>query len=94
MSAISQISGRDDFVTFVLGCSFSFEEALIASGLSLRHIEQDTTVPMYRSSVPTREVGPFGGPMVVSMRPFAPDDAGRAENHYRTLSPRPWRTRA
>lgn len=70
---------RGDFVTFVLGCSFSFEEALIASGLSLRHIDQDTTVPMYRSSVPTREAGPFGGPMVVSMRPFAPDDAVRAE---------------
>ena len=70
---------RDDFVAFVLGCSFSFEEALMASGLSLRHIEQDTTVPMYRSAIPTREAGPFGGPMVVSMRPFTPVDAGLAE---------------
>ncbi len=69
---------RDDLVTFVLGCSFSFEEALVAAGLSLRHIEQDTTVPMYRSTIPTREAGPFGGPMVVSMRPFAPDDAKHA----------------
>lgn len=69
---------RDDFVTFVLGCSFSFEEALMAAGLSLRHIEQDTTVPMYRSAIPTLEAGPFGGAMVVSMRPFTPDDAKRA----------------
>lgn len=70
---------HDDFVTFVLGCSFSFEEALMAAGLSLRHIEQDTTVPMYRSTIATCEAGPFGGPMVVSMRPFVPDDAERAK---------------
>ncbi|MEM7121261.1 MAG: putative hydro-lyase [Pseudomonadota bacterium] len=77
---VSDISDlwRDDFVTFVLGCSFSFEEALMEAGLSLRHIEQDTTVPMYRSRILTREAGPFGGPMVVSMRPFTPDDAKRA----------------
>ncbi len=66
---------RDDLETFVLGCSFSFEEALLEAGLRLRHIDEGTNVPMYRTSIATNEAGPFGGPMVVSMRPFRPDDA-------------------
>ncbi len=69
---------RDDLVAFVLGCSFSFEEALMADGLPIRHIEQGTTVPMYRTTIPCRPAGPFHGPMVVSMRPFTPQDAIRA----------------
>ncbi len=69
---------QDDLVTFALGCSFSFEEALMEGGLGVRHIEQDVNVPMYRSSIPTVAAGPFAGPMVVSMRPFAPADAIRA----------------
>ncbi len=69
---------RDDFVTFVLGCSFSFEQALIEAGLKVRHIEQGRNVPMYRTNIPTVPSGRFGGPMVVSMRPFAPADAIRA----------------
>ena len=69
---------RDDLVTFVLGCSFSFEEALLQAGLPLRHVEQNTTVPMYRSTIVTKPAGAFGGPMVVSMRPFRPDDVERA----------------
>jgi len=69
---------RDDLVTFVLGCSFSFEEALMAAGLRLRYVEQGTNVPMYRTSVDTVPAGPFRGKLVVSMRPFKPADAIRA----------------
>jgi uncharacterized protein YcsI (UPF0317 family) len=69
---------RDDLVAFVLGCSFSFEEALIESGIELRHITCKATVPMYRTSMATVPAGPFHGPMVVSMRPLTPADAIRA----------------
>jgi uncharacterized protein YcsI (UPF0317 family) len=69
---------RDDFVAFVIGCSFSFEEALIADGLKIRHIEEKRNVPMYRTNVPCASAGPFAGPMVVSMRPFKPAEAIRA----------------
>ena len=69
---------RDDLVTFALGCSFSFEEALLDGGIELRHITCGTTVPMYRTSVATAPAGPFHGPMVVSMRPLRPADAIRA----------------
>ena len=66
---------RDDLVAFVLGCSFSFEEAILEAGLSLRHIERGVNVPMYRTSIETTAAGPFHGPLVVSMRPFKPADA-------------------
>ncbi len=69
---------RDDLVSFVIGCSFSFEEALMADGIELRHIALGRNVPMYRTSIATHEVGPFHGPMVVSMRPLKPADAIRA----------------
>lgn len=69
---------RDDLVAFVIGCSFSFEEALIADGLKIRHIEEKRNVPMYRTNVPCASAGPFAGPLVVSMRPFKPADAIRA----------------
>jgi uncharacterized protein YcsI (UPF0317 family) len=69
---------RDDLVAFVLGCSFSFEEALVDSGIELRHITCNATVPMYRTSIATVPAGPFHGPMVVSMRPMKPADAIRA----------------
>src|SRR5688572_31419710 len=69
---------RDDLVTFVLGCSFSFEEALIDAGLPLRYVEQGRNVPMYRTSVDTTPAGRFGGKLVVTMRPFKPADAIRA----------------
>jgi uncharacterized protein YcsI (UPF0317 family) len=69
---------RDDLVAFVIGCSFSFEEALIADGLKIRHIDEGRNVPMYRTSVPCASAGPFAGPLVVSMRPFKPADAIRA----------------
>ncbi|MDD0815501.1 putative hydro-lyase [Curvibacter sp. HBC28] len=69
---------QDDFVTFVLGCSFSFEQALIEAGIPLRHVQQGRNVAMYRTNVPTQSAGPFAGPMVVSMRPMTPADAIRA----------------
>jgi len=69
---------RDDLVTFVLGCSFSFEEALMEAGLPLRYVEQGRNVPMYRTSVETVPAGRFRGKLVVSMRPFKPADAIRA----------------
>ncbi|MFK8050216.1 MAG: putative hydro-lyase [Halioglobus sp.] len=68
----------DDLMTFALGCSFSFEEALIADGLEVRNISQNTNVPMYRSSIDCASAGAFAGKMVVSMRPFVAADAIRA----------------
>jgi uncharacterized protein YcsI (UPF0317 family) len=69
---------RDDLVAFVIGCSFSFEQALLEDGIRLRHIENGTNVPMWRTSIQTAPAGPFRGPMVVSMRPLSPADAIRA----------------
>ena len=69
---------RADLVTFILGCSFSFEWALLEDGLEIRHMSSGRNVPMYRTSVPTTPAGPFHGPLVVSMRPFRPADAIRA----------------
>ena len=69
---------RDDLVTFILGCSFSFEEALMQAGLRLRYVDEGRNVPMYRTSVDTVPAGRFRGKLVVSMRPFRPADAIRA----------------
>jgi uncharacterized protein YcsI (UPF0317 family) len=69
---------RDDLVSFVLGCSFSFEEALIEEGLPMRHIACGVTVPAYRTDIGCVPAGPFWGPMVVSMRPLKPAQAIRA----------------
>ena len=69
---------RKDLVTFVIGCSFSFEEALLDAGIPLRHIAQKRNVAMYRSNMATAPVGVFSGPMVVSMRPLKAIDAIRA----------------
>jgi uncharacterized protein YcsI (UPF0317 family) len=69
---------RDDLVSFVIGCSFSFEEALMADGIEMRHITRGCNVPMYRTSIATKAAGPFHGPMVVSMRPMSPANAIRA----------------
>jgi uncharacterized protein YcsI (UPF0317 family) len=69
---------RDDLVTFVIGCSLSFEEALLADGVPVRHIERGVIVPMYRTTVACAPAGVFAGPMVVSMRPMRPAQAIRA----------------
>lgn len=69
---------QDDFVAFVLGCSFSFEQALLDEGLRLRHIDEGRNVAMYRTAIATTPAGPFGGPLVVTMRPLAAAAAIRA----------------
>ncbi len=69
---------RDDLVAFVIGCSFSFEEALIEDGIPLRHVSCGNNVAMYRTSITCNPAGPFAGPMVVSMRPLKPSYAIRA----------------
>lgn len=69
---------RDDLVTFVIGCSFSFEQALLEVGVPLRHIDQGKNVAMYRTHIPTETAGVFSGPMVVSMRPMKAAAAIRA----------------
>lgn len=76
----TDVSGiwRDDFVSFLLGCSFSFEKGLIDAGLEVRNVSCGKNVSMYRTSIPTRKAGRFEGPMVVSMRPFTPGNALRA----------------
>jgi uncharacterized protein YcsI (UPF0317 family) len=67
-----------DLVGFVLGCSFTFEEALVAAGVRLKHLEARTNVAMYRTSVECAPAGCFAGPLVVSMRPLSAADATRA----------------
>ena len=69
---------RSDLVAFLLGCSFTFEAALLQAGLPVRHIEAGCNVPMYRTNLPCRPAGVFHGPMVVSMRPMTPAQAVRA----------------
>ena len=69
---------REDLVAFLLGCSFTFERALLAAGLPVRHIEQGVNVPMYTTAIACRPAGRFAGPLVVSMRPMTPRQAIRA----------------
>jgi uncharacterized protein YcsI (UPF0317 family) len=61
---------RDDFVAFLIGCSFSFEAELLEAGVPVRHIEEGRNVPMYRTSIECAPAGAFHGNMVVSMRPI------------------------
>ena len=69
---------RDDLVAFAIGCSFSFEEALLEAGLRIRHHDEACTVPMYETTLQTTPSPRFFGPLVVSMRPFRPANAIRA----------------
>ena len=69
---------RGDLVSFLLGCSFSFEAALGDAGIPLRHQEMECNVPMYITNIPTEPAGVFAGPMVVSMRPVRQDQIVRA----------------
>ena len=76
---------RNDLVSFALGCSFTFEHALLRSGIPVRNIEAGTTVPMFKTKIETTPSGPFGGPLVVSMRPVPTDrvdDAIRITSRY------------
>jgi len=69
---------RDDFVSFLIGCSFTFESALVRAGVPVRHLKMGVNVPMYRTNRPCAAAGVFHGPLVVSMRPMKPADAIRA----------------
>jgi len=69
---------RDDFVTFLLGCSFSFEEALVKNGVPVRHIEEGKNVPMFKTSIPVVPAGIFKGNLVVTMRPIPEGQVVRA----------------
>jgi uncharacterized protein YcsI (UPF0317 family) len=61
---------RDDLVTVLLGCSFTFEPALLRTGVPVRHLEEHQNVPMFRTNLICHPAGPLAGPMVVTMRPI------------------------
>ena len=69
---------RPDTISFLLGCSFSFENAMLAAGLPIRNIEEDKNVSMYITNRQCRPAGPFSAPLVVTMRPMTPAQAIRA----------------
>jgi uncharacterized protein YcsI (UPF0317 family) len=69
---------QKDSVAFLIGCSFTFESALLQAGLPIRHIEESRNVPMYKTNIACKPAGIFHGPMVVSMRPMTPTQAIRA----------------
>lgn len=69
---------QDDFVAFLIGCSFTFENALLSAGLPVRHLEEGVNVPMFRTNRACEPAGRFAGPLVVSMRPMTPAQADRA----------------
>lgn len=68
---------EEDFVGFLIGCSFSFEQALINNGIAVRHIDEGTNVPMYKTNIDCVPAGAFQGQMVVSMRPVPERQADR-----------------
>jgi uncharacterized protein YcsI (UPF0317 family) len=68
----------DGMVSFLLGCSFSFENAMLANGLPIRNMEEGKNVSMYKTSIQCRSAGPFSAPLVVTMRPMTPEQAVRA----------------
>ncbi|CAN5738120.1 putative hydro-lyase [soil metagenome] len=79
---------RDDLVSFLIGCSFTFENALLDAGLRIAHQDQGRNVPMYVTGEQCIPSGPFSGPMVVSMRPYRPEEipvAVAASGRYPTM---------
>lgn len=69
---------RDDLVAFLLGCSFSFEGALLEAGIPIRHIDMNCNVPMYITNIQNHPAGRLSGPMVVSMRPIKHKDVPKS----------------
>lgn len=65
---------QNDFVTFLIGCSFTFEQAILDAGIPIKHIDKGKNVAMYRTNIPNKEAGIFKGEMVVSMRPFTAEN--------------------
>ncbi|WP_207769383.1 putative hydro-lyase [Nocardioides currus] len=74
---------REDLVAFLVGCSFTFEAALLEAGVPVRHHEAGSNVPMYSTSVECRPAGSLSGPLVVSMRPVP---AGQVADAVRVTS--------
>ncbi|WP_092641732.1 putative hydro-lyase [Jannaschia faecimaris] len=77
---VTDISGvwADDLVAVALGCSFTFENALLRSGIPVRHVESGLNVPMFRSNIDLVPAGKFSGQMVVTMRPIPEDQVAQA----------------
>jgi uncharacterized protein YcsI (UPF0317 family) len=69
---------RDDLVSFLLGCSFTFEHPLMDAEIRIRHIDLGINVPMFTTNRLCKPAGIFGGPMVVSMRPIPQEHIVRA----------------
>lgn len=69
---------KDDYVSFLMGCSFSFENALLNNNIPLRHIDENHNVPMYITNIECLSAGKFHGNMVVSMRPVKHKDIVKA----------------
>jgi uncharacterized protein YcsI (UPF0317 family) len=79
---------EDSLVSFLIGCSFTFEAALLDAGLRIAHQDQGRNVPMYVTGQECVSSGPFSGPMVVSMRPYTPEEipaAVSASGRYPTM---------
>ncbi|TFD94459.1 putative hydro-lyase [Jeotgalibacillus sp. R-1-5s-1] len=68
----------ENMVGFLIGCSFTFEEALLQNGIPIRHHEEQCNVPMYKTNIACTKAGRFEGPMVVSMRPMSEQEVIRA----------------
>lgn len=77
---LKEVTGlfQEDTVSFLLGCSFSFENAMLAAGLPIRNMDEGKNVSMYITNRPCISAAPFSCPLVVSMRPLRPADAIRA----------------
>ncbi|AUT01545.1 DUF1445 domain-containing protein [Nostoc sp. CENA543] len=69
---------RDDLVGFLIGCSFSFENAMLNAGISVRHVEENKNVPMYKTNIECVSTQRFSSPLVVSMRPLPANQVVRA----------------
>lgn len=71
---------REDLVSFLIGCSFSFENLLVDAGIEIRHITEKANVPMFNTNIPLKQAGKFSGNMVVSMRPIKSSQIATAVN--------------
>ena len=77
---------NNNFIAFAIGCSFSFEDALLNAGLEIHHIKNNTVVPMYRTNIKNKKSGPFNSQMVVSMRIFNQKDIEKVRQISRNFS--------
>ncbi|WP_273715425.1 putative hydro-lyase [Leuconostoc mesenteroides] len=71
---------REDLVSFLIGCSFSFEDLLVDAGIEIRHITEKANVAMFNTNIPLKQAGKFSGNMVVSMRPIKSSQIATAVN--------------